>query len=110
MRRAQANLIPFKTIFSFSELLGFASQRLRVSVYGNFLHDSQKVLRALCQSKSGVHTYRRRPKKNQVHVGIKGQEAIVAGTLCGDVRQEDAVWSIEDKRFLQLTLEKRKKT
>jgi len=39
-------------------------------------------------------------------VGLKGQEPIMAGDLCQDIKVEDSTWTVEDQQAVQIHLEK----
>uniref|UniRef100_A0A6B2EC23 Nuclear migration protein nudC n=1 Tax=Phlebotomus kandelakii TaxID=1109342 RepID=A0A6B2EC23_9DIPT len=44
--------------------------------------------------------------KRTLTVGLKGQEPIINGELCAEVKMEDSVWVIQDKNHIQLNFEK----
>uniref|UniRef100_A0A1B0DR96 Nuclear migration protein nudC n=1 Tax=Phlebotomus papatasi TaxID=29031 RepID=A0A1B0DR96_PHLPP len=44
--------------------------------------------------------------KKTLTVGLKGQEPIINGELCAEVKMEDSVWVIQDKNHIQLNFEK----
>ncbi|KAH8415512.1 hypothetical protein KR222_001533 [Zaprionus bogoriensis] len=44
--------------------------------------------------------------KKSLKVGLKGQEPIIDGELCGEVKQEDSVWVLQDSKTVLITLEK----
>ena len=41
-----------------------------------------------------------------LRVGLKGQEPMVQGELCEKVKVEDSFWSIEDRKYLNITFQK----
>ncbi|KAK9761813.1 hypothetical protein K7432_013015 [Basidiobolus ranarum] len=45
-------------------------------------------------------------KKNHISVGLKNQPPIVEGELCKAVKLEDSTWTLEDRKEVQLHLEK----
>lgn len=44
--------------------------------------------------------------KKTLKVGLKGQEPIIDGELCGEVKQEESVWVLQDSKTVLITLEK----
>ncbi|XP_067646518.1 nuclear migration protein nudC isoform X2 [Eurosta solidaginis] len=44
--------------------------------------------------------------KSSLLVGLKGQEPILNGTLCAEIKQEDSVWVLQDNKTILITLEK----
>ncbi|EDW78846.1 uncharacterized protein Dwil_GK12498 [Drosophila willistoni] len=44
--------------------------------------------------------------KKTLKVGLKGQEPIIDGELCGEVKQEESVWVLQDSKTVIITLEK----
>ncbi|EDV52034.1 nuclear migration protein nudC [Drosophila erecta] len=44
--------------------------------------------------------------KKSLKVGIKGQEPIIDGELCGEVKQEESVWVLQDSKTVMITLDK----
>ncbi|XP_064539926.1 nuclear migration protein nudC [Drosophila montana] len=44
--------------------------------------------------------------KKSLKVGLKGQEPIIDGELCGEVKQEESVWVLQDSKTVLITLEK----
>ncbi|XP_037933130.1 nuclear migration protein nudC [Teleopsis dalmanni] len=44
--------------------------------------------------------------KKTLKVGIKGQEPIIDGELCAEVKQEESVWVLQDSKTILITLEK----
>lgn len=45
-------------------------------------------------------------QKKSLKVGLKGQEPIINGQLCGEIKVEDSVWVLQDGKTVQVTLEK----
>ena len=45
-------------------------------------------------------------KKKALKVQIKGQEAIIDGELCSEIKVEDSTWVLEDKRMLLVNMDK----
>ncbi|XP_030385459.1 nuclear migration protein nudC [Scaptodrosophila lebanonensis] len=44
--------------------------------------------------------------KKSLKVGLKGQEPIIDGELCAEVKQDESVWVLQDSKTLLITLEK----
>ncbi|XP_017128276.1 nuclear migration protein nudC [Drosophila elegans] len=44
--------------------------------------------------------------KKTLKVGIKGQEPIIDGELCAEVKQEESVWVLQDSKTVMITLDK----
>ncbi|XP_055842422.1 nuclear migration protein nudC [Episyrphus balteatus] len=44
--------------------------------------------------------------KKSLKVGLKGQEPIISGELCSEVKLEDSVWVLQDTKTVVITLEK----
>lgn len=44
--------------------------------------------------------------KKNLSVGIKGQEPIIAGELCAEIKLEDSVWVLQDPKTVVVTMEK----
>ncbi|XP_034481133.1 nuclear migration protein nudC [Drosophila innubila] len=44
--------------------------------------------------------------KKSLKVGLKGQEPIIDGELCGEVKQDESVWVLQDSKTVLITLEK----
>ncbi|EDW73216.1 uncharacterized protein Dwil_GK17436 [Drosophila willistoni] len=44
--------------------------------------------------------------KKTLQVGLKGQEPIIDGELCGQVKQDESVWVLQDSKTVMITLEK----
>lgn len=44
--------------------------------------------------------------KKNLSVGLKGQEPIISGELCSEVKLEDSVWVLQDSKTVVVTLEK----
>jgi len=44
--------------------------------------------------------------KKKLSVGFKGQEPIMAGDLCQDIKLEESTWTLEDQQEIQIHLEK----
>ncbi|KAH8259319.1 hypothetical protein KR026_002564 [Drosophila bipectinata] len=44
--------------------------------------------------------------KKTLKVGLKGQEPIIDGELCGEVKQEESVWVLQDSKTVMITLDK----
>ncbi|XP_034137255.1 nuclear migration protein nudC [Drosophila guanche] len=44
--------------------------------------------------------------KKTLKVGLKGQEPIIDGELCGEVKQEESVWVLQDSKTVLITLDK----
>ncbi|XP_016966438.1 nuclear migration protein nudC [Drosophila biarmipes] len=44
--------------------------------------------------------------KKSLKVGIKGQEPIIDGELCAEVKQEESVWVLQDSKTVMITLDK----
>ncbi|XP_055688035.1 nuclear migration protein nudC [Lutzomyia longipalpis] len=44
--------------------------------------------------------------KKSLTVGLKGQEPIINGDLCAEIKMEDSVWVIQDGKSIQLNFEK----
>jgi len=44
--------------------------------------------------------------KKSLKVGLKGHEPIIDGELCGEVKQEESVWVLQDSKTVVITLEK----
>lgn len=44
--------------------------------------------------------------KKTLKVGIKGQEPVIDGELCAEVKQEESLWVIQDNKTVVITLEK----
>ncbi|RKP03530.1 hypothetical protein CXG81DRAFT_16912 [Caulochytrium protostelioides] len=47
-------------------------------------------------------------KRDQLTAGLKGQEPVMKGTLCAQVKLEDSTWTIENQQELTIHLEKSK--
>lgn len=45
-------------------------------------------------------------KKKTLKVGLKGQEPIINGQLCAEVKAEECLWVLQDSKTVQITLEK----
>ncbi|GJE87673.1 CS-domain-containing protein [Phanerochaete sordida] len=45
-------------------------------------------------------------QKNKLSVGLKGQEPIMAGELCKEIKVEDSTWTLEDQQTVLVHLEK----
>ncbi|KAL9904512.1 nuclear migration protein nudC [Glossina fuscipes] len=45
-------------------------------------------------------------QKKALKVGIKGQEPIINGELCAEVKMEESLWVLQDSKSVQITLEK----
>ncbi|GJJ13897.1 hypothetical protein Clacol_008154 [Clathrus columnatus] len=45
-------------------------------------------------------------QKRKLRVAIKGQEPIMEGELCKDIKVEDSTWGLEDQEFINIHLEK----
>ncbi|XP_065361055.1 nuclear migration protein nudC [Calliphora vicina] len=45
-------------------------------------------------------------QKKTLKVGLKGQEPIINGQLCADVKVEECLWVLQDSKTVQITLEK----
>lgn len=45
-------------------------------------------------------------QKKKLSVGLKGQEPIMAGDLCKEIKVEDSTWTLEDSEFVHIHLEK----
>ncbi|KAL0951265.1 hypothetical protein HGRIS_007979 [Hohenbuehelia grisea] len=44
--------------------------------------------------------------KKKLSVGLKGQEKILDGELCKDIKVEDSTWTVEDNEAIHIHLEK----
>ncbi|KAH8379743.1 hypothetical protein KR009_006903 [Drosophila setifemur] len=44
--------------------------------------------------------------KKTLKVGLKGQEPIIDGELCGEVKQEECLWVLQDSKTVLITMEK----
>ncbi|XP_060659591.1 nuclear migration protein nudC [Drosophila nasuta] len=44
--------------------------------------------------------------KKSLKVGLKGQEPIIDGELCAEVKQDESVWVLQDSKTVLITLEK----
>ncbi|KAK2461957.1 hypothetical protein APHAL10511_006420 [Amanita phalloides] len=44
--------------------------------------------------------------KKKLNVGLKGQEPIMGGELCKDVKVDDSTWTLQDNRAVHVHLEK----
>ncbi|XP_020816335.1 nuclear migration protein nudC [Drosophila serrata] len=44
--------------------------------------------------------------RKSLKVGLKGQEPFIDGELCGEVKQEECVWVLQDSKTVMITLEK----
>lgn len=45
-------------------------------------------------------------KKTKLKVGLKGQEPILDGTLCKEIKLEESTWTLDDNKEINLHLEK----
>ncbi|XP_023302234.2 nuclear migration protein nudC [Lucilia cuprina] len=45
-------------------------------------------------------------QKRTLKVGLKGQEPIINGQLCAEVKVEECLWVLQDSKTVQITLEK----
>lgn len=45
-------------------------------------------------------------KPKHLKVGFKGKAPFLEGDLCEKVKVEDSLWTIEDRKFLQITFQK----
>lgn len=45
-------------------------------------------------------------QKKTLKVGLKGQEPIINGQLCAEVKVEECLWVLQDSKTVQITLEK----
>lgn len=45
-------------------------------------------------------------QKKYLKVAIKGQEPIIDGELCHEIKVDESVWMLQDGKNLMLTLEK----
>ncbi|KAF7320373.1 CS domain-containing protein [Mycena kentingensis (nom. inval.)] len=45
-------------------------------------------------------------QKKKLSVGFKGQDAILSGELCHDIKVEDSTWTLEDTQSILVHLEK----
>uniref|UniRef100_A0A1B0FBH6 Nuclear migration protein nudC n=1 Tax=Glossina morsitans morsitans TaxID=37546 RepID=A0A1B0FBH6_GLOMM len=45
-------------------------------------------------------------QKKALKVGLKGQEPIINGELCAEVKIEESLWVLQDSKTVQITLEK----
>lgn len=45
-------------------------------------------------------------KKKTLKVGLKGQDPIIDGPLCAEVKSEECLWVLQDSKTVQITLEK----
>ena len=45
-------------------------------------------------------------KTKHISVAFKGKEPFITGELCETVKVEDSFWSIEDRKYLILSLQK----
>ncbi|KAI0068255.1 nuclear movement protein nudC [Artomyces pyxidatus] len=45
-------------------------------------------------------------QKKKLSVGLKGQEPIMTGELCHEIKMEDSTWTLEDQQSVEIHLEK----
>ncbi|KAF8525165.1 nuclear movement protein nudC [Hysterangium stoloniferum] len=45
-------------------------------------------------------------QKKKLRVGLKGQDPILDGELCKDIKVEDSTWTLEDQQAIHIHLEK----
>ncbi|KIP11380.1 hypothetical protein PHLGIDRAFT_124793 [Phlebiopsis gigantea 11061_1 CR5-6] len=45
-------------------------------------------------------------QKKKLSVGLKGQEPIMSGELCKEIKVEDSTWTVEDQQIVLVHLEK----
>jgi len=49
-------------------------------------------------------------QKKKLSVGLKGQEPIMAGNLCKEIKIEDSTWTVQDNKLVLIHLEKLNKS